>query len=172
LHPAIQDIPASPAQLKVLHTCIKKVTEDLDHLRFNTAIAALMVFSNEALTWETRPWQVLRDFLILLQPFAPHLAEELWAKLHTMDKAPAPSLAYNPWLKFDPALLEELTIEIPVQVNGKLRGRITVPAAATQAEIEAAARACESVKPFLAGQTIKKTVYVPKKMVNLVAVAG
>ena len=69
----------TPAQLKTLHACIKKVTEDLDGLRFNTAISALMVFVNEAMTWETKPVSVLRDFLILLAPFAPHLAEELWA---------------------------------------------------------------------------------------------
>ena len=67
--------------MKTLHACIKKVTEDLDGLRFNTAISALMVFVNEAMTWETKPISVLRDFLILLAPFAPHLAEELWDKL-------------------------------------------------------------------------------------------
>ena len=80
LIPAITDAPATPAQLKTLHACIRKVTEDLDGLRFNTAISALMVFVNEAMTWETCPRTVLRDFLILLQPFAPHLAEELLAE--------------------------------------------------------------------------------------------
>ena len=81
LNPAIKDVAATPAQLKTLHACIKKVTEDLDGLRFNTAISAMMVFVNDAITWETKPVSVLRNFLILLQPFAPHLAEELWAKL-------------------------------------------------------------------------------------------
>ena len=81
LNPAISDAVPSPAQLKTLHACIKKVTEDLDGLRFNTAISALMVFINEAMTWETKPRAVLRDFLILLQPFAPHIAEELWDKV-------------------------------------------------------------------------------------------
>ena len=80
--PASATSQPTAAQLKALHACIKKVTEDLDGLRFNTAISALMVFINEAMTWETKPVSVLRDFLILLQPFAPHLAEELWAKLH------------------------------------------------------------------------------------------
>ena len=79
---AIQDTAPTAAQLKALHACIKKVTEDLDGLRFNTAISALMVFVNEAIAWETKPVSVLRDFLILLQPFAPHVAEELWFKLH------------------------------------------------------------------------------------------
>src|ERR1017187_6823526 len=82
LNSAIQDIAATPAQLKTLHACIKKVTEDLDGMRFNTAISAMMVFVNDAITWETKPVAVLREFLILLQPFSPHLAEELWAKLN------------------------------------------------------------------------------------------
>jgi leucyl-tRNA synthetase len=173
LHPSIKDLEAAPAQKKVLHSCIKKVTEDLDGLRFNTAISALMVFINEAITWETKPRMVLREFLILLQPFAPHLAEELWHKLGAPMPLGGPKvadLAYQPWPVFDPALLVEATIEIPVQVNGKLRGLITVSAQASQAELESAARACEKVQPFLEGKTIKKVIVVPKKLVNIVVV--
>src|SRR5262249_19219927 len=81
LNSSIKDVSPTAAQLKALHECIKKVTEDLEGLRFNTAISALMVFVNEAMTWEAKPAPVLRTFLILLQPFAPHLAEELWAKM-------------------------------------------------------------------------------------------
>ena len=166
----IKDIQPTAAQLKALHGCIKKVTEDLDGLRFNTAISALMVFINEAMTWETKPLGVLRDFLILLQPFAPHLAEELWAKLHaTRGAQPAPPLTYAAWPKFDAALLVEDTLEIPVQVNGKLRDVIRVPANAPQAELEAAAKASEKAQPFLAGKTIRKVIVVPKKLVNIVA---
>ncbi|HTA28982.1 MAG TPA: class I tRNA ligase family protein, partial [Candidatus Cybelea sp.] len=87
LSAAIKDVEATPAQLKALHACIKKVTEDLDGLRFNTAISALMVFVNDAMKWEVKPRGVLREFLILLQPFAPHLAEELFAKLFAADAA-------------------------------------------------------------------------------------
>src|SRR5208337_333897 len=87
LSPAIQNVPATPTQLKTLHACIKKVTEDLEGFRFNTAISALMIFVNDAITWETKPASVLRDFLILLQPFAPHLAEELFAKLTEKGRA-------------------------------------------------------------------------------------
>jgi leucyl-tRNA synthetase len=165
LDPAIKDVSATPAQLKTLHACIKKVTEDLDGLRFNTAISALMVFVNDAMTWETKPISVLRDFLILLQPFAPHLAEELWARLPG-----SPNLAYSPWPKFDPALLVESEIEIPVQVSGKLRDVIKVPADADNATIETAAKNSEKVKPFIEGKTIKKIIVVPKKLVNIVAV--
>jgi leucyl-tRNA synthetase len=170
INPAIESIEPTPAQLKTLHACIRKVTHDLEGLRFNTAISALMVFINEAMTWETHPCCVLRDFLILLQPFAPHLAEELWSKLHasriTHD---AQDLSYAPWPKFDPALLVESTLQIPVQVNGKLRDVITIPASASQAELEAAAIASEKVKPFIDGNTVKKIIVVPKKLVNIVA---
>ena len=180
LDPRIGDIAPEPAQLKALHACIKKVTEDLDALRFNTAISTMMIFVNEAMTWQTKPASVLRPFLQLLAPFAPHLAEELWQRMPKVGTACAgtasdlgagilDSLSYSPWPKFDPALLVEDTLEIPVQVNGKLRDVIRVPAGATHDELEAAARAAEKAQPFLAGKTIKKVIVVPKKMVNLIA---
>jgi leucyl-tRNA synthetase len=165
LDPAIKDVAATPAQLKTLHACIKKVTEDLDGLRFNTAISALMVFVNDAMTWETKPVSVLREFLILLQPFAPHLAEELWARLPNSG-----NLAYSKWPSFDPALLVENEIEIPVQVNGKLRDVIKVSVDAPQAELESLAKNSEKVKQFIDGKTIKKIIVVPKKLINIVAV--
>jgi len=167
LNPTIKDVQPAPTQLKALHACIKKTTEDLDGLRFNTAISALMVFVNEAMTWEVKPYSALRDFLILLQPFAPHLAEELWAKLNSSFVIRHSSLPYALWPTFDPALLVEDTLEIPVQVNGKLRDVIKVPATATQAELEAAAKASEKVQQFIAGKTIKKIFVVPKKLVNI-----
>ncbi|HNQ74597.1 MAG TPA: leucine--tRNA ligase [Verrucomicrobiota bacterium] len=165
---AITDAAPSPAQLKTLHACIKKVTEDLDGMRFNTAISAMMVFINEANAWQNKPFAVLKPFLQLLAPFAPHLAEELWARLHSTFGQRAPSLPYAEWPKFDPALLVESEIEIPVSVNGKTRDVIKVPVAADNATLEAAAKASEKVKPFLDGKAIKKVIVVPKKMVNLV----
>ncbi len=148
LNPAIKNLEPTAAQLKTLHACIRKVTQD----------------------WETHPCCVLRDFLILLQPFAPHLAEELWSKLHASPIThDAQDLSYAPWPKFDPALLVESTLQIPVQVNGKLRDVITIPASASQAELEAAANASEKVKPFIDGKTVKKIIVVPKKLVNIVA---
>jgi leucyl-tRNA synthetase len=160
---AIQNVPATAAQLKTLHACIKKVAEDLDGFRFNTAISALMIFVNDAITWEKKPAAVMREFLILLQPFAPHLAEELHAKL-----GGASTLAYEPWPKFDPALLAEETIEIPVQVNGKLRDVIKVPTGAAKEEIQAAALASEKVRLFMEGKEVKKVIVAPKKLVNIV----
>jgi leucyl-tRNA synthetase len=165
LNTAIADIQPTAAQIKTLHACIKKVTEDLDGLRFNTAISALMVFTNEAMTWATKPASVLRTFLQLLAPFAPHVTEELWEKLNG---GGAPSLAYAPWPPFDPALLIEDTLEIPVQVNGKLRDKIMVSAKATQQEIEAAALKAEKAQPFLEGKTVKKVIVIPGRLVNIV----
>jgi leucyl-tRNA synthetase len=165
---AIADVEAMPAQLKTLHACIKKVTEDLDGMRFNTAISAMMVFVNEAITWQAKPLPVMKTFLQLLAPFAPHLAEELWARLYSTFGQVAPSLTYAVWPIFDPALLVESEIELPVQVNGKFRDVIKVPAEADNATIEAAAKASEKVQLFIAGKTIKKVIIVPKKMVNLI----
>jgi leucyl-tRNA synthetase len=169
LDPRLRDLPATAAQLKALHACIRKVTEDLDGLRFNTAISAMMMFINEAMTWETRPVSVLKIFLQLLAPFAPHLAEELWEKVHGLiGPSPIPSLTYSPWPAFDPALLVEDTLEIAVQVNGKVRDVIRVPAGATPADLEAAALAAEKAKPFLEGKTVRKIIVVPRKLVNIV----
>lgn len=160
---AVREEEPTPAQWKALHACIKKVTEDLEGLRFNTAISAMMVFVNEATGWEVRPVKVLKTFLQLLAPCAPHLAEELWARV-----AEGGSLTYAPWPAFDAAWLVEDTVEIPVQVNGKLRDVIRVAVAAGSAEVEAAARLSGKVAPFLEGKTVKKVIVVPKKLVNLV----
>jgi leucyl-tRNA synthetase len=171
LSPAIKEVEATSAQLKTLHACIKKVTEDLEGLRFNTAISAMMEFVNAALHWETKPISVLKTFLQLLAPFAPHLAEELWSKLDQSaigNRQSTISLSYAPWPTFDPTLLVEATLEIPVQVNGKLRDVITVPAAADNAALEAAARASVKVKSFVDGKAIKKVIVVPKKLVNFI----
>ncbi|HSY19159.1 MAG TPA: leucine--tRNA ligase [Candidatus Acidoferrales bacterium] len=164
----ITDMDATPAQLKTLHACIKKVTEDLDGMRFNTAISAMMVFINEAMTWQTKPLSVMKTFLQLLAPFAPHIAEELWARLHSTFGLQATSLAYAPWPKYDPALLVESEIEMPVQVNGKFRDTIKVAVDADNATIEAAAKASEKVQVFTTGKAIKKVIIVPKRMVNLI----
>jgi len=168
LSPLIRDDAPTPAQLKLLHECIRKVTHDLEHLQFNTAISAMMVFINGAMTWENRPSTVLGSFLQLLAPFSPHLAEELWQRLHQHRDAAVPSLTYAPWPAFDPALLVETDMELPVQVNGKLRDVIRMPVDATAAEIEAAALKAEKAQQFIVGKTVKKVIVVPRKMVNVV----
>ena len=168
LSAGVKEATATAAQLKTLHACIKKVTEDLEAMRFNTAISAMMVFVNEAITWESKPSAVLSDFLILLHPFAPHVAEELWQKLHAALVSEPTSLPYAPWPKFDAALLVETEIEMPVSVNGKMRDVIKVAADADNATIEAAAKASEKAQQFINGKPIKKVIIVPKKMVNIV----
>jgi leucyl-tRNA synthetase len=132
-----------------------------------------MVFVNEAMSWTVKPRAVLREFLILLQPFSPHLAEELWAKLAAHSKVETDNwklaLAYQPWPKFDPQLLVEDTLEIPVQVNGKLRDLVVVRATATPQEIESVALKADRAQPFLQGKAVKRVIVVPGKLVNIVA---
>lgn len=166
LHAAISDAEPTNDQLKALHACIKKVTEDLEGMRFNTAISALMVFSNEASKWDTRPRAVLGTFLNLLNPFAPHLAEDLAARLCGVHGG---TLAYQPWPSHNDAYLVEDTIEFPVQVNGKLRGHIVIAPDTPREEIEQLALECEKVQQFISGKEIKKVIVVPDKLVNIAA---
>jgi leucyl-tRNA synthetase len=163
LNSTVVEIEPTIEQNRVLHKTIHAVTRDIEHLSFNTAIARMMEFTNFFFKEEKRPMAVMRRFVQILSPFAPHLAEELWEQLG----GPG-SLAYEPWPEFDPELLKEDTVEIPVQVNGKLRGRVVVPAGADQAVMEAAARADEKIAELLAGKTVVKTIVVPGKMVNFV----
>jgi leucyl-tRNA synthetase len=172
LSESIKDVEPTREQLKSIHACIKKVTEDIENMRFNTAISALMIFLNEASGWEVKPASVLRDFLILLQPFAPHIAEELWEKLLAQTGVrpalPGVELEYQPWPAYDEKLLVEETIELAVQINGKLRDKITVSATATPAEIEKLALSADKIKPLIEGKQVKKVVVVPKRLVNIV----
>ena len=164
--PKLCDAEPTKDQLRALHAAIKKVTHDVEGLEYNTAISAMMIFVNEAQAWDRLPKALLSTFVLILSPFAPHLAEELWSRL-----GHAESLARAPWPAWDEAVLQEDEFEIPVQVNGKVRGRIRVPAAADEAAVVAAALACPEAAPFFAGKEIKKKIFIPKRMVNLV-VAG
>ncbi len=160
---AVVDAAPTDEQLRVLHKTIKAVTDDIDRLSFNTAISRMMEFSNCMSSQEARPKSVLSQFVQLLSPFAPHIAEELWNVL-----GHANTLAYEPWPTYDPALLVEDSVEVPVQFNGKLRSKIVVPANSDAAALEAAARADEQVQKNLEGKTVVKVVAVPGRMVNFV----
>ena len=172
LNPAVQNVAPSAEQLRVLHRTIKAVTNDIESLGFNTAISRMMEFVNEFLVLEVRPRAVMTPFVLLLSPFAPHLAEELWELLgHTASTASGPrstTLAYEPWPTWDEQHLIETEIEIPVQINGKLRGKVKVPVGADQPTLEAAAKADATVAGQLEGKTIVKTVVIPGRMVNFV----
>jgi len=155
-------IPA-PDLERVYHATVKKVGEDIEALRFNTAIAQLMIFVNEVTKSDIRPRQFLEPFVLLLAPFAPHIAEELWQKL-----GHAESLAREPWPSFDPAKIQSAEIEVVVQVNGKVRGKMTVPVDTPEAEIQSIAMADAAVKKHTEGKTLVKAVVVKNKLVNLV----
>ena len=164
---AAQDRKPSPAEAKSLAAMVKKVGEDTEAMAFNTAISAMMVFVNEAEEQAKKsgglPKASLEKFVLCLAPYAPHLGEELWEFL-----GHEKTLAYEPWPQYDPGALVEDVIEIPVQVMGRLRGRVRIPAGATPDEMTAAAKANPDVAKFLEGKTIVKTVAVPKRMVNFV----
>jgi len=148
-------------QQRLLHQTIKKVTEDIEELRFNTAISQMMVFTNEMTKAGQRSRAVLEPFVLLLSPFAPHVSEELWALLGH----PA-SVSQQPWPVFDPALTVSDRLTIPVQVNGKLRSKVEVGADAPRELVERLPR--EQIGEWLQGKEPKKVIYVDKKLMNFV----
>jgi leucyl-tRNA synthetase len=153
-----------PAEsVKLLHRTIKSVTHDIEGLLFNTAISRMMEFVNASLKAETVGRATLEKFTLILAPFAPHMAEELWERLGHSN-----TLAYEPWPAYDESLLVEDTVEIPVQINGKLRARITVPVDAPKDALLEAAKANHDVIKHLDAKRIVKEIVVPGKMVNLV----
>jgi leucyl-tRNA synthetase len=149
--------------LKVLHKTIHAVTHDLEGLLFNTAIARMMEFVNAAMKAKAVDRSILETYVLILSPFAPHMAEELWGRM-----GHGATLAYESWPDYDESLLLENTIEIPVQVNGKLRARIAVAADADKAALLEAAMAAAKVQQHMAGKTVVKEIVIPGKMVNLV----
>ena len=164
LHAAIQGVSPTAEQNRMLHKTIKAVTNDLEQMSFNTAIARMMEFTNFFTKADPRPRAAMEKLVLLLAPFAPHIAEELWQALGHQT-----TLAYEPWPTYDEAAIREDTVEIPVQINGKLRGRIQVPADTDKAALESAARSDAKIAELLAGKTVLKAVVVPGRMVNFVA---
>jgi leucyl-tRNA synthetase len=159
----VQPVQLSVEQAKVVARTIAAVTDDFEALRFNTAISRLMEFVNFFTGQEVRPKRAMENFALLLAPLAPHMAEELWSLLGHEQ-----TLAYESWPEFDPALLKDAEVEIPIQLNGKLRGRVVVAAGANGEQIEQTARADPKIAVLLAGKTVKKVVVVPGKLVNFV----
>ena len=163
--PRIQDVEADKAQQRILHATIKKVTEDIEALAFNTAISQMMVFVNAFTNAPVVPKSAMRTFLVLLNPFAPHISSELWEKLAGTPE----DITAQQWPSFDPALLVEDEVEIVIQVNGKLRDKVRVPIDAAQEQLEAIARSNERVREFVAGKEIRKVIAIRNKLVNVVA---
>lgn len=148
---------------KIYHQTVKKVTEDLENMRFNTAISQMMVFVNEAYKADSLFLDYMTGFVQLLAPFAPHLSEELWVRL-----GQEASISYVAWPTYDPAQLVEDTVEIIFQVNGKVRGKATVARDIDQDGMIAAAKADDNVQKFIADKTIRKVIAIPGKFVNIV----
>jgi leucyl-tRNA synthetase len=159
----LTDAAPSTELLRSLHATIRKVTDDIDKLQFNTAISALMVLVNDLTKEPVRPRAAIETLLLLLAPFAPHMAEELWKQLGH-DK----TLAYEAWPIADAGYLVKTEVEMPVQINGKLRGLIRVPPGSSQEAVIVAAKALPAFAEWTAGKTVRKVIVVPDKLINFV----
>jgi leucyl-tRNA synthetase len=153
---------------RVLHATIKKVSEDIESLSFNTAIAQMMILVNELTIAETRPIEAIKTLLQLLNPFAPHLTEELWQQLGTAFIEFSGLACTQPWPEWDERFLAEDEIEIVVQVNGRLRDKILVKKDATKEMLERAALALPKVRQLTSDREIRKIVVVPARLINIV----
>jgi leucyl-tRNA synthetase len=161
----VVDAPADETTRRLLHRTIEGVRADMEALRFNTAIAKLIELNNHlTASGAAVTRDVAEPLVLMLAPLTPHVGEELWAKLGHEQ-----SLAYEPFPTADPALLVESTVELPVQINGKVRGRVTVAVDAAEDDIRAAALAEERVRAALEGREPKKLIVVPGRMVSIVA---
>jgi len=160
----IRETGGDDETLRLLHQTIRKVGGDVETFGFNTAISAMMILVNHLARLEIRPQSVIEPFILILSPFAPHIAEELWQRLDHPK-----SLAYEPWPQYDAELAREKQIELAVQVNGKLKDRIVVPAEADETRIREKALANEKVIAALAGRTPKKVIVIKSRLVNIVA---
>mgnify|MGYP001458291766 CR=1 FL=1 len=160
----VEDVAATESYEKTYHQTVQKVTEDYENLRFNTAISQLMVFINESYKQTEIPKAYVEGFTKLLSPLAPHIAEELWEILGN-----EPSVSLTSWPTYDPDKLVESTVEIVIQVNGKVRSKLTVPKTIDRAALEEKALADDHIKEWLQGKTVRKVIVVPGKLVNIVA---
>ncbi|APR84707.1 Leucyl-tRNA synthetase [Minicystis rosea] len=151
------------ATKRLLHKTIKKVSGDIESMAYNTAISAMMVLANHLAELKEVPREAMRALTLIISPFTPHIGEELWQK-----QGNAASLAYEPWPSWDEALCVDDEVEMAVQVNGKVRGRVTLGRNASEDEARAAALAADGVSGFTAGKAVKKFIYVPGKIVNIV----
>lgn len=161
----IADVRPSEGFERLFHQTVRKVGEDIELLRFNTAISQLMIFINEAYKLDRKPRGIMEQFVLLMAPFAPHLAEELWQRLGHDD-----TLAYEAWPVFDKEKAREKKVEVVFQVNGKVRSKTQVPAGTTETDLEAIAMRDEHVRRHIDGKRISKKIIVKDKLVNLVVV--
>jgi leucyl-tRNA synthetase len=164
----IKEIDANKAQQKITHATIKKVTEDIESFSFNTAISQMMIFVNTFTGAETIPVPSMRAFLVLLSPFAPHIASELWEKLNSKFRDARGDITEQSWPAYDARLLVEDEVEIVLQINGKVRDRMKMSIVATDEEMKTAALSNAKIHERIAGKTVRNVIVVPKKLVNIV----
>lgn len=162
--PVFGDVAVDEETTKLLHQTIQKVTEDIEALRFNTAISQLMVFVNHLTKYPRKPQAVLKPFVQLLNPFAPHLAQELWSEV-LREKA---ELSFDTWPSFDASLAQENTLTLAIQVMGKTRGTVSVAKGAEQADVEKQAREIDAVKTQLDGKTVTRVIFVKDRILNFI----
>ncbi len=163
LDAAVREAPLTPELERVYHATVKKVGEDIEGLRFNTAIAQMMIFVNEVTKTEGRPRQILEPFVVLLAPFAPHIAEELWSVL-----GHAGSVSREPWPSYDAAKIQSNMVEVVIQVNGKVRAKIEAVKDTPDDELTTLSLAEEAVQKHLDGKKLVRTIVVKNKLVNFV----
>jgi len=164
----IKDVDPDKAQQKVTHATTKKVTEDIESFSFNTAISQMMIFVNAFTGAETIPLTSMRAFLVLLGPFAPHIASELWEKLSAKFTDARGDITEQPWPTYDERLLVEDEVEIVLQINGKVRDRMKMSILATEEEMKTAALSNPKIQDRIAGKAVHNVIVVPKKLVNIV----
>jgi len=163
IHSSIKDVQLTTEDDRLLHQTIKKVTLDIESLNFNTAISQMMIFVNEFLNRGVKPRSAIEMFVLLLSPFAPHLAEELWEKLGHKQ-----SLAYESCPQYDEVKTAVETVEMVVQINGKVRSKFAVPINMDEDELKKLVLADQNVKRHLDGKQVVKIVVVKNKLVSLV----
>lgn len=163
LSPNVVDAPLNDEQEYVLNYTIKKVQEDIENLSFNTAIAQMMIFVNEFYKYETKPKDAMKKFVLCLAPFAPHIAEELWQRLGETE-----SVVFAGWPQFDEAKTVRQTIEFVVQVCSKIRARLQIKLDASEDEVRQIALANEQVQKYVDGKPIRKVIFVPNKLINII----
>ena len=159
----VQETASSEEEKKLLHRTIKKVGEDLEAIRLNTAISEMMIFVNQFSKSKTKPLEIVKDFILLLSPFAPHLAEELWQKVGEKE-----SLAYHAWPTYDKKYLIQENYILPVQINGKMRFQLEVQQGENQESLLKKIKQEDKLEKYLKGKEIKKVIFVPNKIMNLV----
>jgi leucyl-tRNA synthetase len=164
----VQDIAPQRSLLKVIHATIKKVTQDIESLSFNTAISQMMVFVNTFTNLEVKPLGALRTLLILLNPFAPHITSELWEVLDAKFAGGSDRILEQTWPVYDEGHLVEDEVEIIVQVDGRVRDRLRVPIDATEPELERIALTNSRVQQFIAGKQVRRVITIRRKLVNIV----